>query len=285
MTMTPSQPQQTIGRPAMIEGRGLFGGQKSSVQFKPAPADHGVVFWRTDVGPRPVRIPALISHVVSQARRTTIHTGEVSIETCEHCLSAVAGLSIDNLDIEVSGPELPGADGSALPYAQALMDATLVQQSQPRQVLQITTPVSVSDGPAMIAALPSTDPSMQVIYDLDYGDRAPLGHQIFAFNCSSGDYLHNLAPARTFVLEEEARQLRAHGMGMHLTPDEILVLGPRGPLGGNQFRFQDEPARHKLLDMLGDLSLAGRPIQARIVAHRSGHSLNHAMARALAALV
>ncbi len=276
--------QHTIAEPASIDGPGLFMSQPASVRFKPAPANHGVVFVRTDVSEsgQPVRIPALVSNVAKRARRTTLQRGAVAIETCEHCLSAVAGLNIDNLIIEINGPELPGVDGSAQPFVDVLNKAGLVEQDQPRRILEVTEPVIVEEGDAMLAALPSDKPFMQVIYDLDYGPSSPLRKQLYAYAGNNGDYPHKIAPARTFVLEQEAQMLRASGLGKHLSEDEVLVIGNQGdPMGNNRFRFEDEPVRHKIVDLIGDLSLVGRPIRGRIVAYKSGHALNHALAREL----
>jgi len=283
MTTRSDTPQQTITRPTSVSGVSLFMSEKVTVQFKPAPVDHGIVFVRTDStdGGQPVRIPALVTNVTKRARRTALRRGGVSIETTEHCLSAAYGLGIDNLLIEVSGPELPGLDGSAEPYVKALLEAEPVAQTSNRRVLKITEPITCEEGDAMIAALPADKPHMQVIYDLDYGTSNPIGKQLYAFNSNNGDYIHNIAPARTFVLEAEAKALREAGLGKHLTPKELLVIGEKGPLDGNTFRFEDEPVRHKIVDVIGDLALVGCPIHGRIVAYKSGHALNQKLAREL----
>ncbi|MBI1370919.1 MAG: UDP-3-O-[3-hydroxymyristoyl] N-acetylglucosamine deacetylase [Planctomycetes bacterium] len=275
--------QRTIERTSTVEGPGLFMGEKATVRFKPAPVDHGIVFIRTDVsdGGEPVRIPALVSNVTKRARRTALRRGAAAIETTEHCLSAIAGLGIDNLIVEVVGPELPGLDGSAEPYVKALNEAGVIEQTSLRRVLTITEPIVCEDGDSMIAALPADKPSLQVIYDLDYGSKNPIGKQLYAFNSDNGDYVHNIAPARTFVLEAEAKALQQAGLGKHLTPDTLLVIGANGPIGNNKFRFDDEPVRHKIVDVIGDLALVGCPIRGRIVAYKSGHALNQQLARKL----
>ncbi len=281
--MVVSDKQKTIERPTTLEGRGLFMGEKATVKFLPAPQNHGIVFVRTDMseGGEPVRIPALVTHVTKRARRTTLRRGAASIETCEHCLSAVAGLRIDNLIIEITGPELPGVDGSAQPYVDTLLEAGSVEQESKKRTLVITEPITCEDGDAMIAALPADRSSMQVLYDLDYGSIGPIGKQLYAFNSENGDYIHNIAPARTFVLEAEVQALRKAGLGAHLTPEELLVIGSNGPIAGNAFRFEDEPVRHKIVDLIGDLYLIGCSIRGRIVAYKSGHALNHQLARKL----
>jgi len=272
--------QQTIAQPATLQGRGLFHGEHATLTFKPAPVNHGVVFVRKDVGDG-VQIPALVDHVVKRARRTTLKSGKASIDTCEHCLSAIAGLGIDNLIVEIEGPEVPALDGSARPFLDALHQAGLETRDEPRPRLQVREPVMVRQQDAVAAAMPSDDPHPQYVYQLDYGSNGPLGHQLHVFDSANGDYAEQIAPSRTFILEEEARNLRCRGMGTHLDTSDVLVLGQDGPLGENALRFDDEPARHKVLDLIGDLSLLGCPIQGRVTAYKSGHALNHQLVREL----
>lgn len=284
---TVAEKQFTLCGPVTLEGPGLFMGEPARVCFKPAPVDHGIVFVRMDImdSGAPVRIPALVANVTKRSRRTTLRRGPAAIETCEHCLSAVMGVGLDNVLIEVTGPELPGMDGSSLPYLEALQKVGLVEQDRPRRLLTITEPVTVQDGDTMLAALPADEPYMQVIYDLDYGSHSPIRKQLYAYNSSNGDYVHNIAPARTFVLEHEAAALRRAGLGTHLGPDDVLVIGENGPLGQAGARFEDEPVRHKVLDLIGDLALVGCRIRGRIVAYKSGHALNHQLARRLQTMI
>ncbi len=271
--------QHTINQPASLEGRGLFTGEHATVRFIPAPANHGVVFVRKDLGG--IEIPALISHVIKRARRTTLRRDDASVETCEHCLSAVAGLQIDNLIIEINGPELPALDSSSQPYLQVLSQAGIEPCDAPRYRLQVTQPVVVRHEDAMVAAVPSDEPTMQVLFELDYAQNSNIGRQFRAFSFTNGDYAQQIAPARTFVLDTEIDGLRSAGLGLHLTEEDVLVIGENGPLGNNDFRFPDEPVRHKIVDLIGDLYLLGSPIRGRIIARKSGHALNHAMVRKL----
>ncbi len=273
--------QHTIANPVSLEGRGLFLGEQARLTFKPAPENHGIVFVRTDLDN--ARIPALVSRVVKRARRTALRQDDATIDTCEHCLSAVAGHRIDNLVIEVSGPEVPALDGSAKPFYDAIESAGTREGNATRKRLVIREPVVVRQGDAVVAATPSDDPEVQLVYELDYANIQPIGRQLRVFDFEHGDYARDIAPSRTFVLEHEARLLRQEGLGSHLTEDEVLVIGERGPLGSNTFRFDDEPVRHKLLDLIGDLYLLGAPIQGRIVAYKSGHALNHLLVRKLTA--
>ncbi len=274
------QRQHTIEQPVTLRGRGLFDGKPVTLTFKPAPENHGVVFIRTDLNNTPV--PALVDRVVKRTRRTALRQGDATIETCEHALSAVAGLDIDNLIIELDQHELPNMDGSALPFYEALANAGRKEHRATRHCLVIKEPIAVRQDDAVLAAVPSDGPGMQILYELDYSPVSRvIGRQLHNFDSANGDYAHDIAPSRTFSLEPEARAARAQGLFAHLTPDEALVIGDDGPLGNNALRFDDEPVRHKVLDLIGDLFLIGAPIQGRIIAHKSGHPLNHDLAREL----
>jgi UDP-3-O-[3-hydroxymyristoyl] N-acetylglucosamine deacetylase / 3-hydroxyacyl-[acyl-carrier-protein] dehydratase len=271
-------PQKTVAAEASVSGRGLFTSAEATLTFKPAPVGHGIVFVRTDLS-RPVRIPALVQHVTKRSRRTAIKSGADAVETIEHCMSAIAGLGLDNLEIEITGPEVPGMDGSCLPFVEALTTAGIVEQPAERQFLTITGPVEVRDGSASIIASPPVADEFDIFYDLDYGNIEPIKRQLFAYGLD-GTYAAQIAPARTFITKPEAEMLRARGLGTHLKAGDVLVLDASGPID-TQYRFPDECVRHKVLDLIGDLYLLGCPIRGKIVAHKSGHSLNHSMVRRL----
>ncbi len=226
--------QHTIAHSATLSGRGLFSGQPVTVVLRPAPVNHGIVFVRTDQ--ERAQVPAVIAHVrKSGERRTALRCGEATIETCEHCLSAIAGLDIDNLIIEINASELPGLDGSAKPYVEALLAAQIQSSEEPRRRLVIHEPVVVRKDDAMLAAVPSEEPGMQVVYDLDYGTNGAIPRQVGIFDTRQGSYAKEIAPARTFALEAEAQALVAAGLGTHLTPMDVVVLGRDGPIGGNAY--------------------------------------------------
>ena len=271
--------QKTIKSEAKISGRGLFGGKEVKVIFRPASADSGVVFVRTDTQ-EPVRIGAVASNLAERSRRTTLKKGSVSIETVEHCLAAVSALGIDNLIIEVEGLELPAPDCSSAEYFKILKRTGLVEQSEEQKEFVINEAVSISDGDACVYALPSTDSGLNITFDLDYGGHTAIGRQIFSCRVTAEDFEKNLAPARTFLLEAEAKQFQARGMGLHIGPRDILVIGSDGPIK-NTFRFPNECVRHKIVDLIGDLALVGRAVKGRIVAYKSGHSLNQQLVRKL----
>jgi len=272
------QTQKTIAKSFSIAGRGLFFGESVRLTFKPAEVDTGIVFVRADLPDRP-RIPARIQSISHRPRRTALHNGTATVETVEHCLAAIHGLGIDNLELEVDGNELPDFDGSCNCYTQALTEAGTVEQGSPKKVMVITEPVTVQESGATLYALPDRGEGLSIIYDLDYGDEV-VGRQLFRFEVSAEGFQREISPARTFLLEEEALAFQSRGMGSHLSASDILVLGKDGPIE-NTLRFEDECVRHKIADLLGDLMLLGRPLQGKLVAYRSGHSCNQAMVRQL----
>ena len=265
--------QQTLRESVTISGRGLMLGEEATVTIEPAAVGHGIVFERIDLDP-PVRIPALIEYAIERDRRTTLQRDGASVETVEHCLSALSGLGIDNALLRVTGPELPLGDGSALPWLEPLQAVGLQEQDAERNLLKVHRPIVIEENGAMIAAFPCEHRTTQLLYELDYGSKSDrIDSQAFGFSLGDDDYATALASARTYSLEEEAQSLWDQGLCRHLTPRDALVIGPDGPID-NAFRFQNEPVRHKVLDMLGDLYLAGGEIQGRFVASRSGHTLN-----------
>ncbi len=258
----------------------MFSGINSQLRFLPAPVNTGIVFVRTDM-PQPVQIASDISNVTKRTRRTSLLNGTVSVETIEHVLAAVWGLGIDNILIEMNAQETPSADGSALPFVKALQEAGIEPQDADRKVYVVREPVSVSQGDAMLAVLPGPTDCLDILYDLDYSDVPSIGRQVLGFRLEKDDFSTQIAPARTFSLEQEAKEFQAQGIGTHLTSSDVLVMGPDGPIDNKQ-RFDDEHVRHKLCDLIGDLALLGRHLRGRVVAYKSGHELNHMLVRQLA---
>ncbi|GAH52384.1 unnamed protein product, partial [marine sediment metagenome] len=198
----------------------------------------------------------------------------------EHCLAAISALEIDNLVVEVAGPEMPAADCSSAEYFKVLKRPGLVEQQSRCREFVITEPVSISAGDASIYALPYAGDGLIITYDLDYGGHTGIKRQIFSCRVTPESFEKNLAPARTFLLEAEAKQFQARGLGRHLSPRDILVIDSDGPIK-NSFRFDDECARHKIVDLIGDLALVGRAVSGRVVAYKSGHALNQQLVRRL----
>jgi UDP-3-O-[3-hydroxymyristoyl] N-acetylglucosamine deacetylase/3-hydroxyacyl-[acyl-carrier-protein] dehydratase len=271
--------QQTISNPVEITGRGLFTGEPSVMRFEPAPADTGIVFVRKDQSP-PVEIPARVQNVAKRLRRTSLRNGTVQIETIEHCMSALAGMGIDNAFVQLDAGEVPAMDGSCLPFVERIRDAGLVELDKPRQVLRIPETIRVAEGHSYVMAAPPSDEdeALEIIYDLDYGPKGHIGEQVFKIRLTRENFEEQIAGARTFVLKEEADQFRAAGLGTHLTYQDILVFGEDGPIE-NTLRFPDECVRHKILDLIGDLYLSGRFLVGQVFARQSGHSLNHELVR------
>lgn len=274
--------QKTISNKGKLSGKGLFSGKDAKVVFRPAEANTGVVFVRTDLS-EPVRIPVAPANIAERDRRTALKKGAVSVETPEHCLAAINALGLDNLIIEIDAVELPGFDGSCEEYFKTLQKCEIVDQNAERKQIVIGESVCITEGDKSIYALPYNSESLHVTYDMDYTQHTGIGRQVYTCELTAEHFAKNLATARTFILEAEARQMRAHGVGAHLTPRDILVINSDGPIR-NSYRFSDECVRHKVVDLVGDLALVGRAVTGRIVAYKSGHSLNQKLVSELAKL-
>ena len=276
--------QRTLARPAEVRGVGFITGARTRLRFHPAPPNTGLVFVRTDLPGRPAT-PARADRVTGTARRTTLGPPESGVTLVEHVLATLAGLRIDNCVIELDAPEPPGLDGSAFGFVEAVAAAGAVLQSHRRGVWAVAEPVVVSHGGATIGLYPpdeETGPALRASYILDYGPQAVIPRQAYTVSVTPETFARDVSACRTFLLEREAHELRRHGVGTHLTASELLVFGPAG-LIDNRLRFADEPARHKVLDLVGDLALFGADVVGRIVAYRSGHAMNVALAQQLAA--
>lgn len=279
-------PRRTLAAPATVSGLGLFTEAPCSVTIKPA--DEGIVFTRNGVS-----IPATIEHLSSRPahaafqamppRSTSLDLPDGTVMlTVEHLLSALTGHGVTAANIEIEGPELPIGDGSAQAFSSAILEAGLVNhdlQASPRT--QPLTGFTVGDTRgAHITVTPAPRPSF--VYHLDYGPESPILAQQAEWDGRPESYAREVAPARTYCLDHEARAMHDAGLFRSFTPSDLLVIGEDGPID-NTYRFDNEPARHKLLDLIGDLALAGPGlIPARIEAFGSGHALNHEVARRLA---
>ena len=276
---TASRPQRTIAGEARVRGVGFLEGRDVEVRFLPAEAGAGIVFLRSDLPGRPT-VPALVRQVVPRQRRTTIQRGPALVEMVEHVMAALAGLRVDNCLVEVDGPETPGCDGSSRAFAEALAGAGSVEQDAPREVLVIDRPVTVREGDSVLAAFPGERGRLVLAYQLDYGPKSPIGRQSFFADVAPESFRDELAASRTFLLQAEADALRRAGIGSRTTERDLLIFGEGGVIG-NELRYRDECARHKTLDLLGDLALVGKDLSGHVIAHRSGHQLNAELARKL----
>jgi UDP-3-O-acyl-N-acetylglucosamine deacetylase len=240
------------------------------------------VLVRADLPGAP-RMPAHVSQVTGTNRRTTLGSPPLQVTLVEHVLAALAGLRIDNCLVELDAVEPPGLDGSALGFAEALVRAGIVEQAARREIWAVERPFTVRAANATLTLHPP-DPDrparLTMSYFLDYGTTAPIARQVFTQDIAPGTFLHEIAACRTFLLLAEAEALRNQGLGARTTAADLLVFGPAGPID-NRLRHADEPARHKVLDVIGDLSLLGADLCGHVVACRSGHPLNVELTRVL----
>jgi UDP-3-O-[3-hydroxymyristoyl] N-acetylglucosamine deacetylase len=258
--------QQTIRKPVTLEGVGLHCGKPVKVTLAPAPADFGIVF-RAGKGGDP--IPAAPESVVDSHYATTIGRNGVRIQTVEHLMAAAAGLSIDNLDVTVEGNEIPAMDGSAKPFVGLLTAAGRTAQGARRRPVAITEPLRVGGGNRWIQIVPA--PEFRISYTLD-NDHPAIGTQALSCVPTEQSFIEEYAPARTYGFLKDLGAMRKHGLALGGSLDNAIVVGKRGTLNG--LRYRDEFVRHKVLDLIGDLALLGRPILGHVIARNAGHALN-----------
>jgi UDP-3-O-[3-hydroxymyristoyl] N-acetylglucosamine deacetylase len=271
--------QQTIRRAVSVAGTGYWTGRPVTVEFVPAPAGAGVVFLRTDVAV-PVRIPASVDHREEATARTNLASAGVRVQMVEHVLSALAATGVDCCLVRVDAEEMPGLDGSSRAFVEAIDAAGIEPLGAPVEPLVVREPRRVGDDASWVEVLPPRFAGLSVEYELDYGP-GPIGRQTLALRVTPESYRSELASARTFISTDEAARLQSSGVAVGVGYGDLVVFGPDGPVG-NSLRWPDECVRHKVLDLVGDLALVGRPIHAHVRACRSGHRLNGAMASVLA---
>ena len=269
--------QRTIENTVSLEGVGLHTANKVNITFKPAPVNTGIIFIRTDLPNKP-QIRASLDSLLAQShgpRRTSIGQEDSYIQTIEHLMSALSGLGIDNIYIEIDSKEVPGLDGSSLNFLEKLSQAGIRQQDEERLYCVIKEPIFAQEDNSSIIALPSSE--LRISYTLDY-NRDFLKSQFLEVGINAETFKKEIAPARTFCLQEEAAELQRQGLGSGANYENTLVIGKNGVIN-NKLRFVDEFVRHKILDLLGDLYLVGSPLKAHIIALKSGHSLNLKLVR------
>jgi len=266
--------QRTISREVELEGLGLHTGNKIHLKCKPAPPNSGIKFIRVD-GSQPVEIPAVVTSIPpkSQAQRnTTIGEGDSGIFTVEHILATCYGLQIDNLTIEINGNEPPEPDGgNYTSYVKAFVDAGIENQGSPADIFVVDRAITYRNGDVEIQAVP--DDAFRISFTIQY-DNPNIGTQFASFEITPDLYEKEIAPARTFVLMEDVEKLREMGLIKGGSLDNAVVFKEDGVMNDEPLRFPDECVRHKILDLLGDLSLLGAPIQGHVHAVRSGHAAN-----------
>ncbi|PZV03432.1 MAG: UDP-3-O-[3-hydroxymyristoyl] N-acetylglucosamine deacetylase [Leptolyngbya sp.] len=273
--------QTTVATVVERQGIGLHSGVTTTVKLQPAAPDQGRFFVRTDLPGQP-SIAANLAAVKPTVLSTELRQGEASVRTVEHLLGALAGLGIDNVRIDITGPEVPLLDGSALGWVEAICQAGRQELAAPRTVARLDQPVTVHQGDAFVAAFPAA--VARFTYGIDF-EVAAIGNQWFSWSPSADPFGPEgfaiaVAPARTFGLAHQIEQLRASGLIQGGSLDNALVCGEQGWLNP-PLRFENEPARHKMLDLIGDLSLLGSLPTAHIVAYKASHRLHGELAAAL----
>ena len=270
--------QRTIKKNILCQGIGLHSGKPVKMTLRPAPAGAGVVFVRTDQGNAEIR--AIAANTAATSYATTLCENGVSVKTVEHLLAALAGLNIDNVHVELDADEVPIMDGSARPFARLIAEAGIRPQEMPRPVLKVIRPVFVREGNKQIAVWPAESTSISYFIDFNH---PMLKEQSLQYQPSEEDFLREVSAARTFGFMSEVRTLQANGLAKGASLDNAVALGEDSVLNEGGLRYRDEFVRHKILDLIGDLSLAGMPIIGHIVAHKAGHSLNARMVERLMA--
>jgi len=272
-------PQRTLEHPIRCSGIGLHSGRKVELILRPAPEDTGIVFRRKTLKGS-IELPARAEHVVDTRMCTTLGTGKVRIATVEHLLSAMAGLGIDNAVIDVDGPEVPIMDGSSAPFVFLIQCAGIREQKRPKKVMRILKRVSVEEGNKMCAIYPAA--GFRVSYLLDYEHPLLRSRRVQVDFCKQA-YTREVSRARTFGFLHEIEALQKAGLALGGSLENAIVMDAFRVINEGGFRYEDECARHKILDTLGDLALAGYPMIGAFEGVRTGHEMNHRLVKALLA--
>jgi UDP-3-O-[3-hydroxymyristoyl] N-acetylglucosamine deacetylase len=269
--------RQTLASSIEIEGVGLHSGKPVKMRLAPAEANTGVVFVRTDCAG--AAVPATLDHVGPSYYATVIQKDDVTVSTIEHLMAALYALLVDDVRVELDGPEVPILDGSSKPFVDCVLEAGRVELDAVREYLTLVRPIVVSEQDKRIAAYPCRE--YRVTYAIQF-DHPELGYQeLSASLWGESAFADKLAPARTFTFEREVDALRERGLAQGGSLNNAVVIGEDGILNPD-LRFPDEFVRHKMLDLTGDLSLLGRPLRAHVVAYRAGHDMHGQLAHAIA---
>src|SRR5687768_1666383 len=266
------RPQRTLRRPISCAGIGLHSGNKVALSLRPAPADSGVRFRRSDLGG--LEVAATVKHVGGINYATGLTHDAVRVDTVEHLLAALVSLGIDNVVVELNSPEVPIMDGSAAPFIYLIQEAGVKQLASTRRYLKVLRPMSLSRGDKRIALYPSDH--FKVTYSIAF-DHPMLRHQSRTIRLTEQSFVDDIAAARTFTFLKEVEMLRQQGLALGGSLENAIVIGDTGVLN-NALRFDDEFVRHKILDVIGDMALVGHPVIGHLVAHRGGHALHTAFA-------
>ena len=277
--------QKTIGREAECSGIGMFRGESASLHLKPSPLNSGISFVRVDLPNRP-RVRAHVYSLSSNYKRIFLKNEEAEVESVEHLMAALAGLGIDNIEIEINGREVPAGDGSAKLFLEVLKKAGTAELGGKKKEFIVKTPIMVSSGDASVMAVPC-EKGLIFSYTLDFNGLF-IKRQTYDIEITEENFCRDIAPARTFGLSTYIEEFKRLDLGKGVTDDNSIIVHEDGKMSRPismkpaKLRFPDEFVRHKILDLVGDLYLANVVIQGRIVANRSGHSLNVQLAEKIA---
>ncbi len=271
--------QRTLAAPVSVSGFGYWTDQDVTVILNPAPANTGVVFVRVDLD-EPVKMPADVDLRIDIPRRTCLCQGDTRVEMIEHIMASLYGLNVDNCTVCVDAVEMPGCDGSSLDIIKAIDSIGTVEQDALRQAIVVTSPVRVGNEKSWIKIDPTNSDGLSVSCRIDYGNVPSIGRQLIRMDITPETIRNEIAPARTFILEEEAAWLRKQGLANRSSYENILVFDENGPIE-NKLRFTDECVRHKVLDIVGDLALSGCDIVGHVTAFCNSHKLNAELVCAL----
>ncbi|MFN8061006.1 MAG: UDP-3-O-acyl-N-acetylglucosamine deacetylase [Vicinamibacterales bacterium] len=266
-------PQRTLRRPVSCAGIGVHSGQKVTLALKPAPAEYGIRFFRTDLG---LEIPASVEHVAGLHYATGLAASGATVDTVEHLLAALVTQGVDNVRVELNRAEVPIMDGSAAPFVYLIHEAGLKRLTAPRRYMKIRRPLTLSMGDKQISLYPADD--YRVSYLIAF-DHPLIREQSRTFTVSADTFAEDIAPARTFGFLKDVELLRQNGLALGGSLDNAVVLSETGAL--NTLRFDDEFVRHKILDAIGDFALAGLPVLGHLVVRRGGHALHAAFVKML----
>jgi UDP-3-O-[3-hydroxymyristoyl] N-acetylglucosamine deacetylase len=270
--------QQTLKSTIGCTGTGLHSGARVEMQLLPAEPFSGIRFRRTDL-PDTGEIVAEVNNIVSSELCTRIGShGGATVATIEHLMAALSGCDVDNVVVELDGPEVPVMDGSAAPFVFLIECAGVVEQDAPRRAIEVLKPVTVTNGSGHASLSPSN--GFSVAFNIEF-DASAIGKQHMQVHLVNGAFKTEICRARTFGFAEDADQLRANGLALGASLDNAIVIRGEDILNEGGLRYDDEFVRHKILDSIGDLYLAGMPIIGHFHGHRSGHALNHALLQAL----
>jgi UDP-3-O-[3-hydroxymyristoyl] N-acetylglucosamine deacetylase len=272
--------QTTIKSPVSFSGYGLHSGHRANVTIRPATAEHGIWFARTDIALGDRMVPARWNAVLRSPLCTKIqNTSGLQVSTVEHIMAALAGCGIHNALIEIDGPEVPILDGSSVPFVRGIMQRGLRQLNAPVRALEILKEVSVTDGQASASLAPAE--TLRIDFEIDFEDAA-IGHQQKSLVMNNGTFARELCDSRTFCRQADVDTMRANGLALGGNSGEnAVVFSGDEVLSPGGLRYADEPVRHKMLDALGDLALAGAPLIGHYKGVRAGHSLTNTLLRKL----